>query len=118
MNVRPTDAARAVVRRVAAQGREDLVMVLGTGCCDSTAPYLYDHHYPGPDAVPVGTIDGVPIHAPRFLADLYREGEDLQIDVEEGVSNDSFSLESDLDCRFVLRVLSTAGTGTAGAAAG
>src|SRR5207248_11423487 len=33
-----TDRAEAVVRKVVDTGREDLVMILGDGCCDSTAP--------------------------------------------------------------------------------
>jgi uncharacterized protein (DUF779 family) len=53
MRVEPTPRAEDVVRRVAEGGREDLVMVLGTGCCDSTAPFLYDRYVPGPDAVEV-----------------------------------------------------------------
>lgn len=103
MEVRATAAAEAVVRRVAGEGREDLVMVLGTGCCDSTAPFLYDRYYPGPDVVRVGEVAGVPIYAHRWLADLY--GSDgLEVDVDEGVVNDSFSLESEHDCRLTLRV--------------
>ena len=35
MNVTVTGAAEATVRRVRDQGRENLIMVLGTGCCDS-----------------------------------------------------------------------------------
>ena len=79
-------------------------MVLGTGCCDSTAPFLYDRYYAGPDAVQVGEVAGVRVLAHRWLADLYAEGDGLQIDVDEGVVNDSFSLESEYDCRFTLRV--------------
>jgi uncharacterized protein (DUF779 family) len=104
VNVTVSASAQAVVRRVAAEGRRDLVLVLGTGCCDSTAPFLYDSYYPGPDAVPVGEIDGVPVYAHRWLAALYGEDEGLEIDVEQSVANDSFSLESDYDCRFVLRL--------------
>jgi uncharacterized protein (DUF779 family) len=103
VNVKPTPAAEAVVRKVAASGREDLVMVLGTGCCDSTAPFLYDRYYPGADAVEVGRIADVPVFAHRWLADLYRD-EGLEIDVDERVVSDSFSLESEYDCRFTLRV--------------
>jgi uncharacterized protein (DUF779 family) len=104
VHVTATESARGVVRKVAAEGRQDLVMVLGTGCCDSTAPFLYDRYYPGADAVPVGDIDGVPVYAHRWLAALYAEGDGFEIDVEEHVANDSFSLESDYDCRFVLRL--------------
>lgn len=104
MNVRVTDEATKVVRKVREDGRENLVMVLGTGCCDSTAPFLYDNYLPEPDSAAVGEIDGVTIMAPRWLADLYPGDEGLVVDVDSGVVNDSFSLESEHDCRFTLRV--------------
>ena len=107
MKVTATPQAEAVVREVAGTGREQLVMVLGTGCCDSTAPFLYDRYYPGSDVTEVGRIAGVPVFAHRWLAGLY-EGSALEVDVDQGVPNDSFSLESDLDCRFTLRVTATA----------
>ena len=107
MHVEATPAAEAVVRKVAESGREELVLVLGTGCCDSTAPFLYDRYYAGPDAVGVGEVAGVPVVAHAWLAKLYAEGAALNIDVDEGVQNDSFSLESEYDCRFTLRVRQT-----------
>jgi uncharacterized protein (DUF779 family) len=103
MRVTPTSRAEDTVRRVTRTGREDLVMVLGNGCCDSTAPYLYDHYYAGSDASEVGRVGGVPIVAPAWLAALYPDGA-LIVDVEEGVDSDSFSLESALGCRFTLRL--------------
>ncbi|MGH2662037.1 MAG: DUF779 domain-containing protein [Actinomycetota bacterium] len=108
MNVSATPRAESVVRKVAASGRQDLVMVLGTGCCDSTAPFLYDRYLPGSDAVQVGDIEGVPVFAHRWLADLYETGRALEVDVDQGVVNDSFSLESEYDCRFTLRVAGAA----------
>jgi uncharacterized protein (DUF779 family) len=104
MRVEASDAARDAIRRVAASGREDLVLVLGTGCCDSTAPYLYDHYYPGRDAVQVGDVQGVPVFAHRWLADLYAGSHGLQVDCRQDVVSDSFSLESELGCRLTLRV--------------
>ena len=105
MRVTTTARAAAIVRRVATEGRSDLVMVLGTGCCDSTAPFLYDRYVTGPDVVEIGSIAGVPVFAHRWLADLY-EGEGattLEVDVDEQTPNDSFSLESRYDCRLTLR---------------
>lgn len=104
MQVTSTPGAEAVVRKVAASGREELTMVLGTGCCDSTAPFLYDHYLVQPDAVRVGEVAGVPVFAHAWLAKLYGGERSLEVDVDEGVVNDSLSLESDLDCRFTLRV--------------
>ncbi len=111
MEIEATSAAEALVRRVADEGREDLVMVLGTGCCDSTAPFLYDRYYPGPDVERVGEIAGVPVLAHRWLADLYEGRDRLEVDVERGVVSDSFSLESEHDCRFTLRVGRASGPG-------
>jgi uncharacterized protein (DUF779 family) len=104
MEVATTPRAEAVVRMVAEGGREDLVMVLGTGCCDSTAPFLYDRYYPGPDVVEVGRVGAVPVLAHRWLADLYGGDDGLELDVEEGVVSDSFSVASAYACRFTLRV--------------
>jgi uncharacterized protein (DUF779 family) len=104
MRVAATPEARAVVERVAGEGREDLVMVLGTGCCDSTAPFLFDRYYPGPDVVEVGRVAGVSVFAHRWLADLYADSDGLEVDVDRDVVNDSLSLESEYDCRFTLRV--------------
>jgi uncharacterized protein (DUF779 family) len=104
VKVTATPGAAAVVGRVQAGGRENLVIVLGTGCCDSTAPFLYDNYLPEPDAEPVGEVAGVTVLAPGWLARLYSGEATLIVDVDEGVLNDSFSLESEYDCRFTLRV--------------
>jgi uncharacterized protein len=104
MRVTATNAAEGAVRAVEASGREDLVMVLGTGCCDSTAPFLYDRYYPGPDVVEVGSVAGVPVYAHEWLAGLYAGDDALVVDVDRGVVADSFSLETEHGCRFTLRV--------------
>jgi uncharacterized protein (DUF779 family) len=104
MRVRTTAGAEEAVRAVAVTGRQDLVLVLGTGCCDSTAPFLYDRYYPGPDVVEVGRVAGVPVLAHRWLAELYAEGDGLELDVDEDPVADSFSLETEHGRRFTLRV--------------
>ena len=48
-----TPEAEKIVQRVRSDGRENLIMVLGTGCCDSTSPFLYDNYLPEPDSQPV-----------------------------------------------------------------
>ena len=104
MRVTATAKAEAAVRLVESSGRTDLVMVLGTGCCDSTAPFLYDHgYYPGAGAIEVGSVAGVRVLAPGWLAKLYRDDDALIVDVDEGVVADSFSLETEHGRRFTLR---------------
>ena len=92
-----------MVRKVAAGGRDDLLIVIGDGCCDGEAPFLYDRYVAPPDAERVGDVAGIPVIAHRRIAGLWG-GEDVLLDVDEGVPNDSFSLESEYDCRFTLRV--------------
>ena len=41
MRVTATPRAEAVVGKVAAGGRDDLLIVIGDGCCDGEAPFLY-----------------------------------------------------------------------------
>ncbi|MGZ4138910.1 MAG: DUF779 domain-containing protein [Actinomycetota bacterium] len=103
MRIQATEPASSVVRRVKAEGRDNLVMVLSNGCCDSTAPFLYDNYLTEPGAQAVGEVEGVTVMAPAWLMKLYPADDLLTIDVEQGVTEDSFSLETDLDCRFVLR---------------
>ena len=91
------------MRRVTAEGREDLVIVIGDGCCDGEAPFLYDRYVAPPDAQRVGEVAGVPVIAHARVARLWGD-EDVRLDVDEDVPNDSFSLESELDCRFTLRL--------------
>ncbi|MGH2656629.1 MAG: DUF779 domain-containing protein [Actinomycetota bacterium] len=110
MRISASERSEAVVRKVAASGRADLVMVLGTGCCDSTAPFLYDRYYPGPDVVEVGQVGDVPVLAHRWLADLYAEGDGLEIDVDRDAVSDSFSLETEHGCRLTLRLAESAST--------
>jgi uncharacterized protein (DUF779 family) len=104
MRVTATAKAEEAVRLVESSGRTDLVMVLGTGCCDSTAPFLYDRgYYPGADAIGVGAVAGVRVLAHGWLARLYPDDEALIIDVDENVVADSFSLETEHGRRFTLR---------------
>ena len=105
MRISATETALKMVRRVRNEGRTNLIMVLGSGCCDSTAPFLYDNYLPEPDSRHIGDVDGIDVLAPAWLADLYTGADDeLIVDVDEGVVNDSFSLESEFDARFTLRV--------------
>ena len=74
-----TDTARDVIARVRERRGHDLALVIGNGCCDSTAPFLFSHYYAGPNEreVVVDAIEGDP-------------------------QPDSFSCEAELGYRFTL----------------
>src|SRR5205823_5664419 len=48
MRVVLTTAAEEVLRRVRAELGTDLSLVIGNGCCDSTAPFLFARYAAGP----------------------------------------------------------------------
>jgi uncharacterized protein (DUF779 family) len=103
MRVTGTRAAATVVERVRRDRRGELVFTLGTGCCESTAPFLYEDFWPGPDQEVVGTVADVPVYAPEYLRRLYPGTDGVVIDVDEGRLAESMSIETEHSCRFVLR---------------
>lgn len=103
MRVTGTEAAARVVERARAQRSGGLVFTIGTGCCESTAPFLYEDFWPGPDAEAVGEIAGVEVFAPEYLRALYPGDDGVVIDVDDGLMAESMSIETEYGCRFVLR---------------
>ena len=103
MKVTGTPAAARVVERARQDRSGALIFTIGTGCCESTAPFLYEDFWPGPDAEPVGEVAGVDVYAPALLRDLYPADDGVVIDVDEGSLAESMSIETEYGCRFVLR---------------
>jgi uncharacterized protein (DUF779 family) len=103
MRVEGTPAAALIVERAKRDRRGALVFTIGTGCCESTAPFLYEDFWPGPDAAVVGTVAGVEVYAPEYLRVLYPDDDGMVIDVEDDLMAESMSIETEYGCRFVLR---------------
>ena len=104
MQVSATDAAVDVVNRARDHRDGALTITLGTGCCESTAPFLYENFWPGPDQEPIGEVAGVEVFAPEYLRALYPGDDAVVIDVFEGPA-ESMSIETEFGCRLVLRGL-------------
>jgi uncharacterized protein (DUF779 family) len=98
-----TAAAARIVERAKRDRRGALVFTIGTGCCESTAPFLYEDFWPGPDSEAVGEVAGVPVYAPEYLRNLYPGDEGVTVDVEEGSMAESMSIETEYGFRFILR---------------
>jgi uncharacterized protein (DUF779 family) len=103
MNVTGTPAAARAVEDVRQHRSGSLVFTIGTGCCESTAPFLYEDFWPGPDHEIVGEVADVPVYAPALLRSLYPGSDGFVIDVEDNVFVESFSIETEYGSRFVLR---------------
>ena len=103
MRVTGTEAAARVVERARNDRSGALVFSIGTGCCESTAPFLYEDFWPGPDSEAVGDVAGVPVFAPAYLRELYPGEDGVVVDVEDGLMAESMSIETEYGCRFLLR---------------
>jgi uncharacterized protein (DUF779 family) len=104
MWVSATERAIAIVERVKQVRSGSLTITIGTGCCESTAPFLYEDFWPGPDQEIIGEVAGVSVFAPEYLRTNY-DDEGLVIDVLENQPAESMSIETEFDCRLILRGL-------------
>ena len=102
MRVTGTDAAARIVERSRRDRTGALVFTIGTGCCESTAPFLYEDFWPGPDSEQVGEVAGVPVFAPEYLRTLYPGDDGVTLAVEELMA-ESMSIETEYGYRFILR---------------
>ena len=96
-----TDAAAEVVARVRATRGGDLSLVIGNGCCDSTAPFMFEGYLQGPNEREVAVLDGVRVLLDEAIARSF-EGREVVVDAGGDPQPDSFSCESELGFRFFL----------------
>jgi uncharacterized protein len=94
-----TEAANEALRHVRSARGEDLALVIGNGCCDSTAPFLFAGYVPGPAETEVAKLGSVPVLLDRALLDLF-DGREVVIDARPDGGGDSFSCETELGVRF------------------
>jgi uncharacterized protein (DUF779 family) len=96
-----TDAAIDLLRRVKNERGGELALVIGNGCCDATAPYLFANYLPGPTEHQVGEIEDVPVFLDEVIAPGF-DGTEVVVDVRDDSQEDSFSCETELGQRFCL----------------
>jgi uncharacterized protein (DUF779 family) len=85
-----------------------LSLVIGNGCCDSTAPYLFADYLAGPTERLVGAVADVPVYVDDLVASSF-EGREVVVDATDDPQPDSFSCEAELGFRFSLQRLPAVG---------
>jgi uncharacterized protein (DUF779 family) len=100
--VRITQDAAEVLRCVREQRSGELTLSIDTGCCEGTAPHLYEDYIVPYGSTEIGRAGEVPVFVPPHLASLYASAKIL-IDVVDEAASDAMSLETALGKRFVLR---------------
>jgi uncharacterized protein (DUF779 family) len=94
-----TPAASEALGRTRGERGHDLTFVIGNGCCDSTAPFLFASYVGGPAETHVGDVDGIPVLLEASLVELF-DGYEVVIDAGPDPGGDSFSCETELGVRF------------------
>lgn len=102
MRVTATERASTVIAEMGERRSGALTVTIGTGCCESTAPFLYEDFWPGPDQEPVGEVAGVVVYAPEYLRVQYPGDDGVVLDVVDELG-ESLSVETELGCRLILR---------------
>lgn len=102
MHVSATNRAVEIIEAMGQRRSGTLTVTIGTGCCESTAPFLYEDFWPGPDQEPVGEVAGVTVYAPEYLRTQYLGDDGVTIDVIDELA-ESLSVETELGCRLILR---------------
>lgn len=102
MIIHASDRAREVVAEMAKRRHGTLTVTIGTGCCESTAPFLYEDFWPGPDQALIGEVEGVGVYAPEYLRTQYPHDDGVTLDVVDELG-ESLSVETELGVRLILR---------------
>lgn len=102
MQVLATNRAVEIIEAMGQRRSGTLTVTIGTGCCESTAPFLYEDFWPGPDQEPVGEVAGVTVYAPEYLRTQYPGDDGVTLDVVDELA-ESLSVETELGCRLILR---------------
>lgn len=97
-----TDSAAGALERVRAELGDDLTFVIGNGCCDSTAPFLFSRYVATGAEERAGEAAGVPVLLDAALVGLF-DGREVVIDASPDPGGDSFSAETELGLRFTMQ---------------
>ncbi len=100
--VRITPRAAEVVNRLRRERSGPLTFTIDGGCCEGTAPHLFEDAVITSGAEKVGEVEGVPVYLQPAMAGLYTDA-DVTIDIIDEPASDALSLETEYGLRFVLR---------------
>lgn len=102
-NVEFSEKARQFIDSIKTTIEDNLVMFIGSGCCDGPVPQLFKQS----ETIIPALHDVIYEHerlTVYFIAPMrFEPFLHYTIDLQTDVINDSFSIESRYDCQFILR---------------
>ena len=100
--LRVSEGAATVIREVRSSRGGTLTITIDGGCCEGTAPHLYEDYVVPAGCVEIGRFDDIPVYVPGALGEQYADAR-VTIDVIDDPVSDALSLETSLGKRLVLR---------------
>jgi len=97
-----SESAAAVLRQIREQASGRLTISIDGGCCEGTAPHLYENYLLPYGVHEIGRAEDIPVYVPQHLEESYA-GAVVRIDVVDDEMSDAMSLETALGKRLVLR---------------
>ena len=97
-----TPEAAEVVARIRNDRSGILTFTIDGGCCEGTAPHLFENAVLTPASQKIGEVAGVPVYLQPAMTEIYCAAA-VTIDVVVEPLSDSMSLETEHGLRFVLR---------------
>ena len=101
-SIQITAGAAEIVSRIRGSRTGPLTFTIDGGCCEGTAPHLFESAVITGGAQLVGEAAGVPVYLQPAMVPLYGDA-DITIDVVDQPLSDAMSLETEYGLRFVLR---------------
>jgi len=97
-----SESAATVLRQIREQSSGRLTISIDGGCCEGTAPHLYENYLLPYGVHEIGRAEEIPVYIPLHLKDAYA-GAAVRLDVVDDEMSDAMSLETVLGKRLVLR---------------
>lgn len=97
-----TDKAIEILNKIKAENGEELIFHQSGGCCDGTAPMLFEKEdmYLDDSDIYIGKLEGINYYMSQDSFDYWKYTH-ITVDVTEGRGS-SFSLEIPLGVRFII----------------
>ena len=102
MSFTVTNRAAEILRTVRAERKGMLTISIDSGCCEGTAPNLYEDYLLPAGAHEIGRAEGIPVYVAPHLKENWQNA-DVTLDLVDKDSSDAMSLETEYGVRLVLR---------------
>jgi uncharacterized protein (DUF779 family) len=99
--LRVSKSAAAIIREVRNDRGGTLTITIDGGCCEGTAPHLYEDYVVPAGSIEIGRFDDIPVYIPGTLGDQYANT-CVTIDVIDDPRSDAMSLETSLGKRLIM----------------